>query len=268
MQIVTLTTDWGFSDHYVGAVKGKLYSTIDDCNVVDITHQINKFDIMQGAFIVRNACLSFPKSTIHIIDVHCSENTQKQFQHVVIKYDDQYFICTDNGMPSLIFEGLEVQEIVGITNVFQESNYYTFSAFDLFCKVAALISYNSNIEEFGYKINSFVKRTPMNATIYNDMVLCTVFHIDSYGNLFLNITIDEFTKCIADKKFELKLEGFTINSISHAYDNVRENTPVLTVSSTNNLQLAINKGNASALLGLNEGSPIKIKISNQKSSPK
>ena len=117
-------------------------------------------------------------------------------------------------------------------------------------------------------MDSFVKRNPTNATIYSDSILCTVFHIDSYGNIFLNITIDEFTKCITNKKFELKMEGFTINTISHAYDNVRENTPVLTVSSTNHLQLAINKGNASALLGLNEGSPITIKISNQKSSQK
>lgn len=262
MQIVTLTTDWGISDHYVGAVKGRLYSSIKDCNVVDITHQINKFDIMQGAFIVRNSCLGFPASTIHIIDVHCSESTQKQYQHVVILYNDQFFICTDNGLPSLIFEGLEVQKIIGITQVFQESNYYTFSAFDLFCKVASLIAYNEDIEDFGFPMTSFVKSTKMNATVYTDMILCTIFHIDSYGNIFLNMTIDELSTYInpEERSFEIKVEGFTINSISHAYDNVRENTPVLTVSSTNHLQLAINRGNASALLGLNEGSPVKIKI--------
>ncbi|MDD2530967.1 MAG: SAM-dependent chlorinase/fluorinase [Bacteroidales bacterium] len=260
MQIVTLTSDWGISAHYIGAVKGKLFSTINNCQIVDISHQIKKFDILHGAFVVRNACLDFPKSTIHIIDVQSTESKIKDYQHVIIKYNDQFFVCTDNGMPSLIFEGLEIQKIIAITKIYQESSYYTFSAFDLFCKTAALIAYNTNIDEFGDPMEKLLKRSLPKPTVYDNLITCTVFYIDSYGNVFLNITIDEFMQMIGRKKFEIKIEGFELTKFHHSYDEVKENNPLLTVSSTQHLQLAINKGNASALLGLNEGSPINISI--------
>ncbi len=267
MQIVTLTTDWGVSDHYVGAVKGKLYSTIKDCNVVDISHDVKKFDIMHGAFIVRNACLNFPKSTIHIIDVDCTESSKKKFSHILIQYNDQYFICTDNGMPSLIFEGLEIQKIIEL-RVLQETAFFTFSAHDLFCKVAALIVQDSDIEKLGGVVSELKKGSAFVPVIYEDSIFCRVFHVDSYGNLFLNINSFDFEKAINGKSFSINIEGFTIKNHSDSYDKVRENTPLLTISSTNHLQLAINKGNASNLLGLSVGSSVKINIDNQDKSQK
>ncbi|HHT03492.1 MAG TPA: SAM-dependent chlorinase/fluorinase [Bacteroidales bacterium] len=260
MQLVTLTTDWGRSDHYVGAVKAKLYSTINDCQVIDISHDIKKFDLMEGAFIVRNACLNFPKNTIHIIDVDCSESKKKKHQHAVIKYNDQFFICTDNGMPSIIFEGLSPIKVIGITESYQESSYYTFSAFDLFCKVAALISYETNIEELGYEITELVKKNVLTPIIYPDSILCTVFHVDGYGNVFLNITIGEFMKWKENKKFVIEVESNKIVSISHSYDDVKVNDPLLTISSSGYLELAINRSNASELLGLKVGTPLAITI--------
>ncbi|MCK9163029.1 MAG: SAM-dependent chlorinase/fluorinase [Bacteroidales bacterium] len=260
MQLVTLTTDWGRSDHYIGAVKSKLYSTINDCQVIDISHDIKKFDLMEGAFIVRNACLNFPKNTIHIIDVDCTESKKKEYQHVVIKYDNQYFICTDNGMPSIIFEGLSPIKVIGITNSYQESYYYTFSAFDLFCKVAALISYETNIEDFGYEITELVKKNVLTPIIYPESILCTVFHVDGYGNVFLNINVEEFLRRLENNKFLIEVENSKIENISKSYDDVKVNDSLLTVSSSGHLELAINKSNASELLGLKVGTPLTIKI--------
>ncbi|MDD4001206.1 MAG: SAM-dependent chlorinase/fluorinase [Bacteroidales bacterium] len=260
MQLVTLTSDWGYSDHYIGAVKAKLYSIINDCIVVDISHDINKFDLMQGAFIVKHACLNFPKGTIHIIDVDCTESSANKYQHVVIEYNEQYFICTDNGLPSIVFEGLNPTKIIGITNTYQDSSYYTFSAFDLFCKVAAIISYNTNIDELGFQIPEFIKKNILNPIIYDDSILCTVFHVDSYGNVFLNLTIDEFLKRIGNNGFLIEVENNRVDKISKSYDDVRINAPLLTVSSSGNLELAINKSNASELLGLKIGTSLIIKI--------
>ncbi len=76
MQIVTLTTDWGYGDYYMGVVKGRLYSTIADVQVVDITHNIRKYDNLSAAFVVKNACFEFPEGTIHIIDVNSYEETK------------------------------------------------------------------------------------------------------------------------------------------------------------------------------------------------
>ena len=78
MQIVTLTTDWGYGDYYMGVVKGRLYSTIADVQVVDITHNIRKYDNLSAAFVVKNACFEFPEGTIHIIDVNSYEETKDE----------------------------------------------------------------------------------------------------------------------------------------------------------------------------------------------
>ena len=94
MQIVTLTTDWGYSDYYIGVVKGRLYSTIEDVNVVDITHNIRKYDLLAAAFVVKNACLEYPEGTIHIIDVDSYETVKKEGEDrdrsfIAVKYRGQ-----------------------------------------------------------------------------------------------------------------------------------------------------------------------------------
>lgn len=264
MQLVTLTTDWGYSDHYIGVVKSKLYRTIKDCQVVDITHSIEKYNMMEGAFVVRNACLEFPKGTIHIIDIDCNEGGMNDYKHVLIVYNEQYFICTNNGMPSLIFEDLEQIKIINITKVLQDSSFYTFPALDLFCNVAALISDKTDINEFGEQETELVKRNIFTPTIYSDLMLCTVFHIDSYGNVFLNITINEFQKGLGKKHFSIKMDRYNITKISSSYDNVKENNPLLTVASTGHMQIAINKANASELFGLKYGSQITIQLNDKK----
>ncbi|MBP1629555.1 MAG: hypothetical protein H6Q15_448 [Bacteroidetes bacterium] len=258
MQLVTLSTDWGNSDHYVGAVKAKLYSIIEDCHVVDITHNIDKFNIPSAAFIVKNACLGFPKGTIHIIDVDCAESSENL--HVLIKWNDQFFICTDNGLPNLVFDTLNDVRIYGLS-VFQDSNFYTFSAFNLFCKVASEIAKGEPVEDLGYEIQDFYRKGSQIKPAYIfGSISCTVFHVDSYGNAFLNITINDFLDILKDRKFLIEIEKFKIEKISTSYIDVRINNPLLTVSSTGYLQIAINKANASELLGYRIGTPVTIKI--------
>lgn len=264
MQLVTLTTDWGYSGHYIGVVKSKLYRTIENCQVIDITHSIEKYNMMEGAFVIRNACLDFPKGTIHIIDIDCNEGGVNEYKHVLIVYKEQYFICTNNGMPSLIFEDSSQVKIISIERVLQDSNYYTFPALDLFCNIAALIADNNDINEFGSEEFELVKRHVFTPTIYSDSILCTVFHVDSYGNVFLNITINEFMKGIGKKGFLIKMDRYNITQVSTSYDNVKENNPLLTVASTGHLQIAINKANASELFGLKYGSQLTILLTDKK----
>lgn len=258
MQLITLSTDWGDSDHYIGAVKAKLYSNIKNCQVIDITHNINKFDYSSAGFIISNSCLGFPKGTIHFIDVDCAESKIKQ--HILVVWNDQYFICTDNGIPYLVFSEQENYKIYGL-NFLQDSNYYTFSALYLFCNIADLISNNTPLDEFSFPLEDFENKYKRFKPILNlGFLSCTVFYIDSYGNVFLNIKIDEFLKIIKNKGFLLEVDKIRINTLSFSYDNVDENRPLLTVSSTGYLQIAISKGNASELFSLDIGTPVKFKI--------
>ncbi|MDD2488450.1 MAG: SAM-dependent chlorinase/fluorinase, partial [Bacteroidales bacterium] len=109
-------------------------------------------------------------------------------------------------------------------------------------------------------IPEFIKKNILNPIIYDDSILCTVFHVDSYGNVFLNLTIDEFLKRIGNNGFLIEVENNRVDKISKSYDDVRINAPLLTVSSSGNLELAINKSNASELLGLKIGTSLIIKI--------
>jgi S-adenosylmethionine hydrolase len=259
MQIITLTTDWGLKDQFIGQVKGLLYSTINNVVVVDISHNLDKYDVNSSAFIVKNACLNFPEGTIHIIDVNSYEDKNTSF--LVVKAKGQYYICTDNGLPDLVFNGLE-KEITTI-NMYSESNYYTFAVLDLFCKVAKYISEAKTLNGIGDKKEDFNKKSIYShPAILGNKIICTIIHVDSYGNVYLNIKEDEFDKILKGRKFRINIKGVcVIKSKSQSYQDVRNIGDVLlTVSATNNLQLALREANFSNLLGFNMNDQISIDI--------
>ena len=102
MSIITLTTDFGLKDHFVGALKGKLFSTIPKAAVIDISHNIDPFNTLQASYIVGAAYKSFPEGTIHIIGVD-SEWSQTN-RHLAVFWDNHFFVCADNGILSLLFK--------------------------------------------------------------------------------------------------------------------------------------------------------------------
>jgi S-adenosylmethionine hydrolase len=131
MAIITLTSDWGLSDYYVPAVKGAIYSALPNANIVDITHNIEAFDIRSAAFIVKNCYKNFPKGSIHILAIDTEES--KKNPHVVVKANEHYFIGTDNSIFSLII-GQDNYEAVFI-DIVQDTGFFTFSTRDRFVKV-------------------------------------------------------------------------------------------------------------------------------------
>jgi S-adenosylmethionine hydrolase len=132
MPIITLTSDWGHSDHYIGAVKGSILSLLPDVKIIDISHQVAPFNIEQAAFILKNCYKNFPKGTIHIIGVNTEESDKNP--HTVVFINDHYFIGTDNGIFSMIFDK-PPKKIIEL-NIMQDSDYFTFSTRDRFVKAA------------------------------------------------------------------------------------------------------------------------------------
>lgn len=258
MQIITLTTDWGLKDQYIGQVKGLLYSTIDDVNVIDITHNIKKYDISSAAFIIKNACLNFPENTIHIIDVNTYENKDRSF--IVVKANKQYYICVDNGLPSLVFDGMD-KEITTI-DFYSESNFYTFAVLDNFCKVAKYLSVAKTLDGIGNKMEEFItKRFFPKPAITPNAIICTIIYVDDYGNVYLNLDDKQFAQILKDRDFEIPINtDATINKISTSYQDKKACEALLTVSATGNLQLAVKEDNFSRLLRYNINDQITIKI--------
>ncbi len=260
MQIITLTTDWGNKDYYIGLIKSQLYKTISELNIVDISHEIKKYDILSAAFVVKNACLNFPKDTIHIIDINTFESKQSSF--LVIKAKDQYYVCTDNGLPSLVFENTEV-EIYDTSYILSDSNYYTFAAWDNFCKIAKIINQTKTLTSLGIKQSEFaVKKNSSMPFIGKDTICCTITYIDDYGNAYLNMDSEKFYEIVANKKFSIILSNrYIVSKISQSYQDVNSRgDALLTISVTGKLELALREGNFAKLLGYKVGSTIDICI--------
>ena len=250
MQLITLTTDWGTKDFFAGMVKGKLYSDIPQCQVVDISHGIAPQNKIETIVVVKNACPRFPEGTIHIIDVNSFESDK--FSHIVIKNKGHYYICTDNGIPYGLFEN-DFEEAYRIT-VFQDSNFYTFAALDLYVKVAEMIAKGIPLDEIGEPVQELFCAILARATVTADRLEASVTYIDNYGNVYLNVSYDEFIKIQNGRQFKVLVKAVSkingLNSISQSYADVKDGECILTVSATGFMQIALNQASAAKLFWL------------------
>ena len=148
MPVITLTSDFGNKDHFVGSVKGSLNNEIPNVNIIDISNDISPFNIIEGAYIIENAYKNFPEGSIHIIGVDSEKTPEKK--HLVIKLDGHYFICADNGIMSLVANRIKPEKIIEIN--IHNSSSSSFTVLDVFVKVAAHIYRGGSIDLVGNKI--------------------------------------------------------------------------------------------------------------------
>lgn len=258
MPIITLTSDWGYKDHYVAAVKGSIYGLMPDARVVDVSHEIPSFDLNQAAFIIRNFYLNFPEGTIHILAVNSEASIESP--HTLVKHNGHYFIGADNGIFSLIFD--EDPELVIELDIHQDSDYFTFPTRDVFVKVATHIASGKKPEELGRTKASVVKKMSFKPVVDGNLIKGKVIYVDRYENVFTNITADLFKSHVKGKKFAITFRsaGYRITSLSRSYKDVIEGEMLALISSSGHLEIAINQGKASSLLGLKTDQPVLVEI--------
>lgn len=260
MAIITLTSDWGYGSHYVGAVKGTLLRLIPGCNIIDITHQIASFDIMQASFVLRNAYTSFPDGTIHLVGINSEAGLKTP--HVAVFHKKQFFIGADNGLFSLVFDN--TPELTVELDIIQDSDYFTFSTRDVFAKVAAMIASGKELSSLGRKYELINQRLPFQPVVYPDKIIGKIIFIDEYENVFVNIDKDTFKKVCQGRGFKIDFRGpgMGIGTIVESYSDVVPGEKLALFGSTNMLEIAINEGNASSLLGLHMNDTVTIEFFN------
>ncbi len=258
MKIITLTSDWGLNDYYLATVKGTILSQIQEACIIDITHSIQAFDITSAAFILKNSFQSFPEGTIHIIGIN-TEATLKN-AHIVALYKKQYFIGTDNGIFSLIFDE-PADKIIEI-DIIQDSDYYTFPTRDVFVKVAAHIVMNGEIDSLGDEKKKLNEKYFISPVIVNNIIKGNILYIDRYENAITNISESLFMETTKGKSFSIDFRGSTyeIKKISKSYSEVEPGEKLAIFSTTHFLEIAINQGKASSLLGLHLNDNISVVI--------
>lgn len=216
MSIITLTTDYGLKDHFVGALKGKLLSEHHEVTVIDISHHIDPFNIAEAAYIIGAAYSSFPKGTVHLIgvDIELNENNQ----HIAMQWNDHYFICADNGILSMLVQKIVPQKIVTIN--IHDRLPSEATDLDVFVKVACHLSKGGLLNVIGKEIKAIKEVTELQAVTQDNLIKGYIIYIDHLGNAVTNVSKKMFLETGKGRPYEIKFKGQSIKTILPKYSDI------------------------------------------------
>lgn len=271
MSIITLTTDLGLKDHYVAAIKGQLLSQIPQANVIDISHDVQPFNLAEAAYYVNNVMEDFPEGTVHFIGVdhlpRISIGSDKNLYPLVMKLKGQFFVGCDNGIFSLIDGYEEAEKIIRIDD-FSAKSSLRFPTRNIYLPTIIALSTGKSLDDLGEEVDEIRKAFTTQPTIEQNLIKGTVIHEDKYGNVIINITERLFNEVGAGNPFTIyfKNSQYFIESISSNYHDVPTGEKLAIFNDDGFLEIAINKGvqgaggGASSLLGLHSKDTIRIEF--------
>ncbi|MCR5445071.1 MAG: SAM-dependent chlorinase/fluorinase [Bacteroidales bacterium] len=251
--IVTLTTDWGDQGFFAGMVKGALMRHVEGIQVVDITHRLEPYNTVSASFVVRHGCMGFPEGTVHLIDV------ASQLPFVALRARGQYYICSDNGLPALVF-GDEVEECVSLPT--QASGIYNFAAYNLFVPAAVRLLSGTPLSELGTQHTQLLQRPRTGFMQQGEYYRIYVHYIDNYGNAYLGMSYHEFEELRQGRQFVMQVKEMTVGEIGASYQRGGANDMSLrlTVSATGQLELALPNRSLAQLAGLRVNESVLLKF--------
>ena len=255
MPLITLTTDFGQADWFVGSMKATMLSVSSRLRMVDITHSVPPGDVKAGAFALFASCRYFPSNTIHLVVVDPGVGSSRK--PIVVKTSNFCFIGPDNGVLSYALAEEEVESIHSIENasLFVQPVSRTFHGRDLFAPVAAHLAKGLPVTGVGPALSSFIQLDWTKPTSCDRKWLGEVVYIDHFGNAITNLPANLIEDSSPAAR-EVMLANGTRIPIGHYYQQAGANQPIALVGSTEYLEIAINGGNAAKLLDLKVGAPI------------
>lgn len=253
MPIVTLTTDFGHQDFHLGRLKGMLLSVVPTAQLVDVSHEIPNYDIVQAAFIFRKAWPYFPDGTVHVLSIN--DYYQPRGRYLAVLHEDQYFIGPDNGLFSLIFGEMP-----------QET--YVLDRFDrdaspgiAYAGAVAHIASKKPFYEIGLPATKIAERLAFHPVIGTDYIRGAVTFIDNFENATTNITRELFEQVGKGRAFELLIKrNEPIDGLSFRYHDVPEGESLIRFASDGLLEIAINMGRAASLLSIEVEDTVQVEF--------
>ena len=248
MPILTLTTDWGIKDSYVASFKGFILRKLPGALMVDITHELNNYNIIEAAYVLGTSFSSFPEGTIHFIGLDSGGGPAvgKETNYLVAKFQGHLFIGADSGVFSMIFQEKEfsswklpIQNNTSTKEILSEIS-------GAICKLLS----GTSPDQLGEKFNKLHASHFPRPAADPSGIRCSVIFIDSFGNVVVNVTRDMFEKVRSGRSFTIIARRSTINKISTGYHQVEEGDFLALFNQHDFLELSINKDDASKLIGL------------------
>lgn len=217
MSIITLTTDFGLKDHFVGSLKGKIVSEFPEARIIDISHNISAFNISEASYIIAASYANFPKGTVHLIGVDAERNSENR--HIAMQWNDQYFICADNGILSMLTSKIMPQKIVSI-NIHDRLSGTT--DMDVFVTVACHIAKGGLLNVIGKEITKIKEVTELQAVV-NDQgnsIKGYIVYIDHFGNVVSNISKKLFLEISKGREYEVVFKSNRLKTILPNYSSI------------------------------------------------
>jgi len=247
MPLLTLTSDIGEQDYLAGAVKGVLLRQDTSFQLIDISHHLSPFNDPQAAYVVRNATRQFPGGTFHLVLVNMF---QYRPDHLLMAlHNDQYFCIADNGLITMILEE-PPQEVVAL-QLDKSSARHTLACTEVFARAIQQVAAGKKLKEIGDDSISIQVRNPLRPMTTNQYMEGQIISIDHFENVIVNITQDEFEAQRKGRRFKIVFKrDEVIDRFSETYADVNEGEKLALFNSAGYLEIAINKGNAAGLFGL------------------
>lgn len=262
MNLITLTTDFGYKDPFAGMMKGVIYSINDSAVIVDISHGIEGQNILEGAFIISNAYRYFPLGTVHLVVVDPGVGSNRR--PLLIYSSGHYFVGPDNGIFSMIIEEDSLAMVIEVT----EEKYFlkdvssTFHGRDIFAPVAAWISKGFATGSFGRVIDDFKRIKIPEVEKKQSSVRGVIIYIDIFGNIITNISgsivVEVLQMGISPSDINLIICGHKISGIKKCYAEAKEGEPGAIINSFNLIEIFSYMGNAARLFDAKKGDIVEI----------
>lgn len=218
MAIITLTTDFGTKDYFVAAIKGAIYTELENPTIVDISHDISPFNIQECAYVLKNAYTHFPKGSIHIVGVDAEKTPETP--HIVVYVDGHYFICANTGVVHLICTSIKPDKVVSIQLPNAEET--VFPSLDIFVKVASHIVRGGTLDVIGKPFNGLKELIAFKPKVDSDQkcIRGSVIYIDNYGNVVTNISKQLFQSHQKGRDFKIRARHAAISQIHQRYSDI------------------------------------------------
>uniref|UniRef100_UPI00404AEB24 SAM hydrolase/SAM-dependent halogenase family protein n=1 Tax=Flavobacterium sp. TaxID=239 RepID=UPI00404AEB24 len=274
MAIITLLTDFGLKDHFVGVLKGKILSSLPTATIIDISHNIDPFNIVEAHYILQASYTHFPKGTIHFVGIDTERN--KENRHVAIYLDGHFFVGSDNGIMSMLAQKIEPEQMVEV-NIHDRLSSDA-SDLDVLVMVCAHLAKGGVLNVIGKPISN-LKETVVFPARYieeRNLLLATIIYIDNFGNAITNVSRKFFESVQKGRGFEIEIKPKPINKILNKYAEIAPNDKfslkdyegkeLAIFNQTGFLEIAVYRsnpnsvGSANSLLGLEYHDIINIKF--------
>jgi S-adenosyl-L-methionine hydrolase (adenosine-forming) len=247
MPLLTLTSDIGQHDFLVGAVKGQLLQANGSFNIVDVSHQLSPFNYPQAAYVCRNAIKNFSAGTFHLVLVNLFD--EKPEHMLLAEHNGHYIGCADNGLLTMILEEVPQKVVALALDKTQQKN--TLYCTSIFAKAFNQLLDGKTIEDIGDTTVSIQVKNPLKPMLGNNWIEGQIIFIDNFENVIVNITKEDFEEQRKGRSFKIVFKrDEVIDRVSETYADVNEGEKLALFNSAGYLEIAINKGNAAGLFGL------------------